>query len=168
VSSYLSQFSTLSSQSIDKKRQNNRSLSISSVQVVKIDQDEQMHTNVLIKIGINVSFAKKFNIEWHLVSSTGQHIAFGSPQHFRQELLEARPGEYSIYLEITDIPLGAGRYFLDIGITRANAEYYDKMNQAVIIDVPSFDPYHIGWSYMPGGEYGFFTFRDRTWIEDAN
>jgi lipopolysaccharide transport system ATP-binding protein len=168
VSAYLSEFSTSRSQAIEKKHQNNRALSISRVQVVRVEQDEQMYTNVLIKIGIHLSFTKKFNIEWHLVSGNGHHIAFGSPQHFKQEFLEAMPGEYSIYLEITDIPLGAGRYFLDIGVTRANAEYYDKMKQAVIIDVPSFDPYHIGWSYTPGGEYGSFTFRDRTWLEDVN
>jgi lipopolysaccharide transport system ATP-binding protein len=168
VSEYLSQFSILNSQVVVKNHRSSESLSITTIQVVRISQDKMMNTNVLINIKIHLGVTKKFNVEWHLVSSTGQHIAFGSPQHFKHELLEAMPGEYNVYLEILDIPLGAGRYFLDIGITKANVEYFARINQAIIIDVPNFDPYNVGWSYIPEGEYGSFTFQDRTWLEEVS
>lgn len=107
-------------------------------------------------------FASKqipFTCEWVLASGLGQQLAYGSPQHFRQESLISQLGRFNIKIIINDLPLAVGRYYFDFRLANlSNREYYDSFERALSLEVETFDPYGKGRSYR--GKFGPFHFPD--------
>lgn len=100
-----------------------------------------------------------FTCEWVLSTGIGQQLAFGSPQHFRQESLVSGPGRFNLKIVINDMPLAVGRYYFDFRLANlGNMEYYDNFERALAIEVENFDPYRKGRSYR--GKFGPFHFPD--------
>lgn len=126
-----------------------------------IRQDDDGRTSVTFTAHCRAARQQPFTLEWHLTALLGQRLAFGSPEHFRRQPLTAPAGRFDVTVTIADMPLSAGRYYLDLrlGYLREMV-YYDRFERAVAFDVESFDPYHAGRSYSARKDFGHLHFPD--------
>ncbi|MCI0574956.1 MAG: polysaccharide ABC transporter ATP-binding protein [Chloroflexi bacterium] len=135
---------------------------IESATLQSVQQSDEGRTTVSLVANCHASRPAPFTVEWHLTSLLGQRLAFGSPAHFRRQPLEAPAGRFDVHITISDMPLGAGRYYFDLRLGDLREKiYYDVFDRAVAVDVESYDPYKTGRSFSPKKDFGAFHFPDQ-------
>lgn len=126
-----------------------------SVTVEELTQDGQSRSKVRVRLRCKAIKSLPFTVAWHLSTNVGQRLAYGSQEHFRRETLQSTEGSFDVLLEIDEMPLGAGHYYLDLELCHKKSKtYYDIYERAATFAVTVYDPYSIGWNYEPKGEYG--------------
>jgi len=109
------------------------------------EQDERSRSTLRADVTCETGQPLSFNLEWRIVTITGEAVVFGAPEIFRHERLTAGAGETTVGLTIKDLPLAAGMYRLEIAATQAFRRVLDTVHIPFAVD--SCDPWGVGFDF---------------------
>jgi lipopolysaccharide transport system ATP-binding protein len=148
VDAYLSQGGTSGSVfglRDDRPSPQDADLRIVQAQLVDHAQDERSRSTICADVTCEIAESLSFNIEWRIVTASGEAVVFGAPEIFRHERLSADKGETTVTVTITDLPLAAGAYRLEIAATQAFRRVLDTVH--IPFTIESCDPWGVGFNF---------------------
>ena len=110
-----------------------------------VDLDDTSRTTLNIGLTCTIDEDIAFNLEWRIVTRSGESVVFGAPEIFRHERLYAQRGDANLALTITNLPLAAGEYRLEIAATQAFRRVLDTVQ--VPFTVETCDPGGVGFNF---------------------
>jgi lipopolysaccharide transport system ATP-binding protein len=118
---------------------------ITEARLLRVDLDDASRTTVSVGVTCRADQDIGFNLEWRIVTMAGESVVFGAPEIFRHERLYAQRGDADLALTITNLPLAAGDYRLEIAATQAFRRVLDTVH--VPFAVESCDPGGVGFNF---------------------
>ncbi len=118
---------------------------ILEARLLAVTHDDESKTWLEAEVKCRASEDILFNLEWRIVTMTGQAVVFGAPELFRRERLRAGRGDLLVRLNVRHLPLAAGVYRLEIAVTQAFRRILDTVHIPFAVD--TCDPGGVGFNF---------------------
>jgi len=118
---------------------------ITEARLLCVDLVDACMTTVSVGLTCRANQDIAFNLEWRIVTMAGESVVFGAPEIFRHERLHAQRGDADLSLSITNLPLAAGDYRIEIAATQAFRRVLDTVH--VPFTVETCDPGGVGFNF---------------------
>jgi lipopolysaccharide transport system ATP-binding protein len=129
-----------------RRRHEEDGLRIESASLVSTDTDDASKTAISVEAVVKLEQDLAFNLEWRIVTLTGESVVFGAPEIFRHERLKGHEGPARLTLTVRDLPLAAGQYRVEIAATQAFRRVLDTVH--VPFSVETCDPGGVGFNFQ--------------------
>jgi lipopolysaccharide transport system ATP-binding protein len=126
-------------------------VSVTEGRIVAVEQDEASLTSVRVELDCLACKEILFNVEWRIVTMTGQPVVFGGPELFRREQLRSRVGAFALDVNVLRVPLAAGEYRLELALTQAFRMILDTLHLEFGVEVC--DPGRVGFDFHYGSNW---------------
>jgi hypothetical protein len=120
-------------------------LRIVEAELLSVAQDEASRTTLSAQLRCRAGQDLFFNLEWRIVTRSGDPVVFGAPEIFRGERLRARRGDSVAELRVTHLALAAGEYRLEVAATQAHRRILDTVHIPFVVQ--TCDPGGMGFNF---------------------
>ena len=118
---------------------------ITAARLRSVDPDDASRTTLSVSVACRAAQDIAFNLEWRIVTKSGESVVFGAPEIFRHERLNVRRGDVDLVLTVRNLPLAAGDYRLEIAASQGLRRVLDTVH--VPFAVESCDPGGVGFNF---------------------
>lgn len=140
-------------------------VSITEARLLSVVQDDVSLTTVSAELDCLGREELPFNIEWRIVTMTGQPAVFGAPELFRRERLQPPCGAFTVEVNVRRLPLAAGSYRLELAVTQAFRRVLDTAHLEFIVE--TCDPGGVGFDFRYGVNWAATFADDEVLIVDG-
>ena len=120
-------------------------LQVVEAQLLSLVQDDASQMTLSAELRCRTGQEIFFNLEWRIVTRSGEPVVFGAPEIFRGERLHAQRGDSLVELCVKHLALAAGHYRLEVAATQAFRRILDTVHIPFAVD--TCDPGRVGFNF---------------------
>jgi len=120
-------------------------LQVVAAQVLSLIQDDASQMTLSAELRCRAGQEIFFNLEWRIVTRSGEPVVFGAPEIFRGERLRAQRGNSLVELCVKHLALAAGQYRIEVAATQEFRRILDTVH--IPFTVETCDPGGVGFNF---------------------